>query len=249
MLHKRLSVFFVAAGLLCSAAVWAQEAYTTRDVNVRAGPGQDYPAIATLAPGTPVTVAGCLSDYLWCDVIYGDIRGWAYAKGLQYTYESRMVPIYGYGAAIGLPIITFSLLSYWDNYYRDRPFYRDRPRWENWSYRSGPGFVAPPRNRELQYRQPRAVEPQYRQPRVAEPQYRQPRVAEPQYRQPRVAEPQNRPARVEQQQAQPQAQPRPQQAVPQPRPQPQQGQPQPQQRPQGASQGNRPASGGGGEKP
>lgn len=190
MMRMRFSGFFIAVGLLCSAVVFAQEAYTTKAVNVRAGPAQDYPLVAQLAAGTPVTVAGCVSDYLWCDVIYGDIRGWVYAKSLQYAYQSQQVPIYGYGAAIGLPIVTFSILSYWDNYYRSRPFYRDRPRWENRPYRGGPGFVAPPRAREPQYRPQRPVQPQYRPSRPVAPQYRPPRAVEPQTRPPRVERPQ-----------------------------------------------------------
>jgi uncharacterized protein YraI len=220
MMRKRFSGFFIAAGLLCSAAVFAQEAYTTKAVNLRAGPARDYPLVAQLAAGTPVTVAGCVSDYLWCDVIYGDVRGWAYAQSLQYAYQNRQVPIYGYGAAIGLPIVAFSVLSYWDNYYRDRPFYRDRPRWENRPYRAGPGFVAPLRAREPQYRPQRPVQPQYRASRPVEPQFRQPRIERPQVQRPQQIQ-------------------RPQQVQPQMRPQVQ-----PQMRPPGGREGNRPASGG-----
>jgi uncharacterized protein YraI len=187
MMRMRFSGFFIAAGLLCSAAVCAQEAYTTKAVNLRAGPDRDYPLVAQLAPGTPVTVAGCVSDYRWCDVIYGDTRGWVYANSLQYPYQNQQVPIYGYGAAIGLPIVTFSVLSYWDSYYRSRPFYRDRPRWENRPYRAGPRFVAPPRVREQQFRQPRPIPPQIRPVRPVQPQYRPPRVERP------LAQPQMRP--------------------------------------------------------
>lgn len=219
-MRLRFSGFFIAMGLLCSAAVWAQEAYTTTQVNVRAGPAQDYPLVAQLAPGTPVTVVGCVSDYSWCDVIYGDIRGWAYANSLQYAYQSQQVPIYGYGAAIGLPIVTFSILSYWDNYYRSRPFYRDRPRWENRPYPGRPGLVQPLRPREPQYRPPRQVEPQYRPPRPVAPQYRPPRTGEPRVRPQRPADPQYRPPRVDRPQLQPPT------------------------RPQGGPQVNRPAPGG-----
>ena len=229
MLRLLFFRFFIAAGLLCSAAAWAQEAYTTRQVNVRAGPDQEYPMVAVFAPGTPVTVVGCVSDYRWCDVYYGDVRGWVYARSLDYVYQSRRVPIYGYGPTIGLPIVTFSLLPYWDNYYRNRPFYRDYPRWENRRYRDGPVFVAPYGSREPQYRQGVSVEPQYRQPRQYDPQYRQPRAVEPQ----------NRPSQGgERQRVQPQP---PQQAQPQP-------QIQPQQRSSGGQQGSRPAQSSG-ERP
>ena len=165
MKYMRFFRFIVAAGLLFSAAVCAQEAYTTRDANVRAGPDPDYPLIATLVAGTPVTVLGCVSDYSWCDIVFGEIRGWMYAKSLQYVYENRWVPLYGYGATIGVPIIAFSILSYWDNYYRDRPFYHDRPRWEHRPYPGGPGYYPQPRPPGPQYRPPRPDQPQYRPPR------------------------------------------------------------------------------------
>ncbi len=230
MKRMRFFRFIVAAGLLFSAAVCAQEAYTTRQANVRAGPDRDYPLVATLAAGTPVTVMGCVSDYSWCDIVFGEIRGWMYAKSLQYVYENRWVPLYGYGAAIGLPIITFSILSYWDDFYRNRPFYRDRPRWEHRPYPGGPGFVPPPRPREPQYRPPRPDQPQLRPQRPDQPQVRPPRPVEPQYRPPRPAEPQVRPQR----QVEPLQRP----------PQVERSQVQPSQSPPGSPRGDRPIRGG-----
>jgi uncharacterized protein YraI len=113
-----------------SAAALAEQAYTTRTANLRAGPAPDFPVVARLAPGTPVFVDGCLSDYAWCDVEVGGMRGWLNTRTLQAYYGSRVVPLYGYGATIGLPIITFSLGNYWDRYYRGRTWYSERPRWE-----------------------------------------------------------------------------------------------------------------------
>ena len=52
----------------------------------------------------------------------------------SYPYQSSVVPIYSYGPALGLPIITFSIGSYWDNYYRGRPFYGNRNYWYHRPY-------------------------------------------------------------------------------------------------------------------
>jgi uncharacterized protein YraI len=127
----------------------AQSAYTTTAVNMRAGPDPTYPLVTRLVPGTPVTVGGCLQSYTWCDVYTGNVRGWVYASYLSYAYQSSAVPIYSYGPALGLPIITFSIGSYWDNYYRGRPFYGNRNYWYNRPYHApGPRFAndwhAPP---------------------------------------------------------------------------------------------------------
>ena len=84
---------------------------------------------------------GCIDDYSWCDVVFGANRGWIYAGSLAYPYQSGRVPILGYGAIIGLPIITFSIGNYWDSYYRGRPWYRNRSYWVN---RPPPRHYRPP---------------------------------------------------------------------------------------------------------
>jgi uncharacterized protein YraI len=124
----------------------AQQAFTRGPVNLRAGPSNDYPLVANLAPGQPLQVVGCTSGYGWCDVALPDgMRGWAYAGSLDYAYEEQRVPLVTYGAAIGVPIVAFSLGAYWSNYYRDRAWY-GQPRW--WGGAPppppGPGWRPPP---------------------------------------------------------------------------------------------------------
>ncbi len=134
-----------AAALLAPLLANAQQAQTAKWSHLRAGPAREYPAVLQLAPNTPLAVQGCLSDYSWCDVIAPDSsRGWIYGGNIVYPYQNSGVPVLQYGATIGLPIVTFVLGSYWDTYYRGRPFYRDRPRWNQWSYQHRPNFRPPP---------------------------------------------------------------------------------------------------------
>ena len=111
-------------------ATSAQDAFTTRSVNVRAGPDTSYPPVATLGGGAPVQVMGCLDDWSWCDVAFEDNRGWVYAPYLSYVYQGARVPFYTYAPSFGIPIIGFSVGSYWDRYYRGRPWYGRRDYWE-----------------------------------------------------------------------------------------------------------------------
>lgn len=110
----------------------AQQAFARSTVNLRAGPAGNYPLIATIGAGQPFEVLGCTSGYSWCDVVMPDgLRGWVYAQSVDYAYEQRRVPIATYGAAIGIPLVTFAIGSYWGNNYRDRSFYDDRRYWGN----------------------------------------------------------------------------------------------------------------------
>lgn len=116
--------------LIVPAAAFAQsQAFTNGPVNLRAGPAPDYPIVTQLAGGVPVTVMGCVAGYSWCDIALPNLRGWVYAGRLSYPYQGSNVPILSYGPTIGLPIVTFSIGTYWGNYYRGRPWYRDQSRW------------------------------------------------------------------------------------------------------------------------
>lgn len=132
-----------AAVLLLSAfgIASAQNAYTSRPINVRAGPDREYPLVAQLGPGAPLDVHGCLSDWSWCDVSFDDSRGWIYAGGLSFVYQGERVPLYSYAPRLGLPIITFSLGAYWNQYYRGRPWYSQR---DTWAHRHLPPHMRPP---------------------------------------------------------------------------------------------------------
>ncbi|CAB3807370.1 hypothetical protein LMG28688_06536 [Paraburkholderia caffeinitolerans] len=138
-----LATVCVAAGLAFAASgVRAQtQAYTSEPVDLFAGPSDAYPVVSELGPNVPVTVMGCVNDYSWCDVALPGLRGWIYADYLSYPYQGAYVPLTGYGAVIGLPIITFSVGAYWGSFYRDRPWYGDRDRW---AHAPPPGRGRPP---------------------------------------------------------------------------------------------------------
>jgi uncharacterized protein YraI len=139
-MRKLLTVGLASLLLATPFATSAQDAFTTRSVNVRAGPDTSYPVVAILGGGVPVQVMGCLDDWSWCDVAFEDNRGWIYAPYLSYVYQGARVPFYTYAPSFGIPIIAFSLGSYWDRYYRGRPWYGRRDYWEQ---RAPPPRVRP----------------------------------------------------------------------------------------------------------
>ena len=87
-LNARQALFALIVSTVPVAAT-AQDAFALRDVDVFAGPSSEYPPVAQLAPGTQVVLAGCLSDWSWCDVTFADNRGWVYAADLGYLLARR----------------------------------------------------------------------------------------------------------------------------------------------------------------
>ena len=139
MRRMTLGVGAAVAGLLAAPAIAsALTAITTEPVSLRAGPAIDFPVVDAIPDDARVNVHGCVRAYRWCDVSWRDARGWVQGDDLAYLYQQRRVRIVEYGPRIGLPIIAFSVDSYWNRYYRGRPWYGERSRWRTvWRDRDG----------------------------------------------------------------------------------------------------------------
>lgn len=134
----------LAAAALVPALASAELAVTTRGVNMRAGPDSSYPRVAALGRGVQVDVIGCVEGWRWCDVAVGPNRGWVFAQYLSYAlYDRPAVIAYG-GPALGIPLVSFTIGPYWDNYYRGRPWYRNRHYWYSRPIARAPEWRAPP---------------------------------------------------------------------------------------------------------
>lgn len=222
---RRATIAALFALALLPAAAWAQFAYTNRDVNLRAGPNREFPLVMWVPGGVQVYVNGCIEGWTWCDVTVGDQRGWVYADFLSYDYYGQPVTIVSGGVLLGLPLITFSIGSYWDSWYRYQPWYGNRYYWYNrpptWWYRPPP----PPPPRPI-VRPPPPHPPNWHGPGPRPPEYRpQPQPRPPDYRPPSQGRPPT---------TQPMPQTHPPTTQPQPRP-PGGGRP-----PQGAPEYSRP---------
>ncbi len=108
----------------------ASSGFTVGSARMRAGPDYDYPVVQIIRSNRRVDIYGCLNDWSWCDVGYRSERGWIEGDMLAVDYQNRRRAIIGIGPTIGIGVLSFSFGSYWDNYYRGRPFYGERSRWE-----------------------------------------------------------------------------------------------------------------------
>ena len=85
----------------------APNGYPIADVNLRAGPGTDYPVILTVPADAPITILGCLEDYTWCDTLYEDSRGWMSSVYLAGYYDGEYYLLKDYAPDLGYQTVTF----------------------------------------------------------------------------------------------------------------------------------------------
>ena len=119
----------LALGVTEHSVAQQPNGYPISNVNLRAGPGTDFPMILTVQAQAPISILGCLGDYTWCDVAFGYDRGWMRSIYLSGFYQGYYYPLRDYAPRLGYSVVSFDINHYWDAYYRDRPFYQDRPQW------------------------------------------------------------------------------------------------------------------------
>jgi len=129
----KMRQFLAAASLLGallvpSLASAQSVAYAVGGMNMRAGPGVEYPVVAIVAAGSAVNVYGCISGAVWCDSSVQGVRGWLGGERLEFVYSGRRVLVPSYYTYFRAPVISFDF-GYWDRYYTGRTFYRDRSRY------------------------------------------------------------------------------------------------------------------------
>jgi len=123
------AALMVMSGLPLAAHADTMQGYTNSSAELLAGPGSDFPAVAHVASGVNIDIMGCVNGFTWCDVSWNGNRGWIDANYLDSIYKDRHVKVTEYGSQEKLPVVVFEQKSYWDNYYRDQPFYTEHRYW------------------------------------------------------------------------------------------------------------------------
>lgn len=103
MVHfkKMIAAGALAAGVIFSAPLAAQAqpgqtmtAYVATHLNLRAGPGTQFPALAVMSTGSAVTVDYCLANDDWCHLWWNGMEGWASANYLSAAPPQYAEPQY-----------------------------------------------------------------------------------------------------------------------------------------------------------
>lgn len=96
----------VGAALFAGSAMAVVAVYSpTGHLNVRSGPGFQYPVVAQMDANARFPVTGCLQDYSWCSVVVGNTPGWASAPYLVTDAGGKPTNLQVSGAQLGIPIV------------------------------------------------------------------------------------------------------------------------------------------------
>jgi uncharacterized protein YraI len=91
-MNKRHVMGAGAALLMSAGAALAQSGVTaTTDLNVRGGPGPQYPVIGVLNAGQSAALTGCIDGSKWCSIDDGGQTGWVFSDYLTGEFGGQQV--------------------------------------------------------------------------------------------------------------------------------------------------------------
>ena len=104
-----LATAAVLASTALAGAAFGQtaSATATAELNIRSGPGPQYPSVGFIAAGDSTVVDGCLQDSKWCRVTYNGVTGWSYSDYLTADLSGQAVVLTDRYPDIGLATVTY----------------------------------------------------------------------------------------------------------------------------------------------
>jgi uncharacterized protein YraI len=102
-----LAAVATTAVALSSAVAADLVATAVTPLNIRSGPGPQYPVIGYIPQNTPAVIVGCLQDSLWCRVNYNGQPGWADSEYLTAQTAGRSLVVSQ--SLAQFPTITYEL--------------------------------------------------------------------------------------------------------------------------------------------
>lgn len=92
-IRKTALVSMAIVTLATGTALADIRATATTDLNIRTGPGPQFPAVGVIDSGATATVQGCAQDSKWCLVAYNGESGWSYSDYLAGDFSGEQVVV------------------------------------------------------------------------------------------------------------------------------------------------------------
>lgn len=102
---KYAACVVATAAIFVAGPALAVIGYSTAHLNLRAGPGTQYPVKGVMDFNVRSDITGCLADYSWCSVSVAGQSGWAAAEYLVVEVGGRILEIDTAGPQTGIPVV------------------------------------------------------------------------------------------------------------------------------------------------
>lgn len=102
----RIIPLVALAATIAAPAAAATVGTATTALNIRSGPGPQYPVIGAIAARSQAVINGCIQGSLWCQVSFGGMQGWVYSQYLV-TSIAGAPPVIVSQHAAGVPVVTY----------------------------------------------------------------------------------------------------------------------------------------------
>jgi uncharacterized protein YraI len=97
----------LAAVIAAPSMAMALDAVAVTDLNMRAGPGSQYPIVTTIQSNGSVEILGCLEQAKWCQVNWQGNQGWAYSEYLAVTETGEQIFVPQARSVLDIPVVAF----------------------------------------------------------------------------------------------------------------------------------------------
>lgn len=107
-MKAKLFTTVAATAILITGAAMAQSMVTAvTDLNIRSGPGPEYPVVGAIGADSSAQLDGCLDASKWCQVSYNGVQGWAYSDYLVGDNAGVEVVVTDRPAEMSVPVVTY----------------------------------------------------------------------------------------------------------------------------------------------
>jgi uncharacterized protein YraI len=100
---SRTAALAVGVTLFAAVPALAVPGYSTAHLNLRTGPGTQYPVVGMMEYNVRTDITGCIADYSWCSVSVAGLNGWASAEYLVIDKGGEVMQITGPDS--GIPLV------------------------------------------------------------------------------------------------------------------------------------------------
>jgi uncharacterized protein YraI len=93
--RKILPALALAIGFSAIAATQALAfpAFSSSRLNLRSGPGEEFPIVGVMERNVRVEMTGCLQDWSWCVVTVAGVPGWVFSKYVVVDVQGAVLQV------------------------------------------------------------------------------------------------------------------------------------------------------------